>query len=189
MVGNKIYKNNGDETFTKYTVGPGGNPEYGIFWGDYNNDGFLDILAIGSRYLKENNYIRKMDCTIIYKNNRKGSFRDSVLFKEYNSPIGWGDYNNDSFLDILIQFIVVSPNNTYSNAAIYKNNGNGSFSNLTGIPLIGVTGAGAWADYNNDGFLDILLAGKPSYSRNQPSIAPISKIYKNNCDETFSDQT
>lgn len=83
----------------------------------------------------------------------------TILF-EGNSHASWGDYNNDDRLDILI------------GSKIYKNNGDKTFTEQTGISL--PDGAGSWGDYNNDGFLDILVG---------------SKIYKNNGNETFTEQT
>jgi hypothetical protein len=72
----------------------------------------------------------------------------------------------------------------YPVSKIYKNNGDGTFTEQTSISLTGVSGSSvAWGDYDNDGDLDILLTG------NNSSNVPVSKIYKNNGDGTFTEQT
>ena len=70
--------------------------------------------------------------------------------------VDWGDYDNDGDLDILIT------GETYSgeDSKIYKNNGDGTFTEQTGISLTGVSySSAAWGDYDNDGDLDIVLSG------------------------------
>ncbi|MGD8780702.1 MAG: FG-GAP-like repeat-containing protein [Ignavibacteria bacterium] len=97
-------------------------------WGDYDNDGDLDILLTGacsSGYISE-----------IYKNNGDGTFSNSgiSLTGVYRGSVVWGDYNNDGDLDILL----TGEDSDYNAVSkIYKNNGDGSFSD-SGISLIGV---------------------------------------------------
>ncbi|HEY4785945.1 MAG TPA: VCBS repeat-containing protein, partial [Bacteroidales bacterium] len=171
----KIYKNNGDGTFTEQTgIQLIGVTRGAVAWGDYNNDGFLDILLTG--------YAKTGSISIIYKNNGEGNFIEqkgiNLIPVEYSS-VAWGDYNNDGRLDILL-----SGNANYSDGGyiskIYKNNGDGTFSDQTNALLSETQyGSVAWGDYNNDGYLDILLTGSSN----------LVKIYKNNGDGTFSDQT
>ena len=67
---------------------------------------------------------------------------------------------------------------------MYHNNGNNTFTEQTSIHLAGVwSGTSTWGDYDNDGNLDIYLAGNGPYLGNN------SKIYRNNGDNTFSEQT
>jgi predicted nucleotidyltransferase len=75
-----------------------------------------------------------------------------------NSYIAWGDYDNDSDLDILMC------GQTTSGTPVTKiyNNDNGSFTNIN-AGLAGVTkGAAVWGDYDIDGDLDILITGENS---------------------------
>ena len=170
----KLYKNNGDGTFTDQpSIVLTGVSHSSVAWGDYNDDGYVDILLTG--------YSTTEPVSEIYKNNGDGSFTKQTsisLTGVSDGSVAWGDYNNDGNLDIILA------GNTDSEkvSKIYKNNGDETFSEQTSISLTGVyDGSVVWGDYNNDGTLDILLTG---YTGNDI----ISKIYKNNGDGTFSEQ-
>ena len=157
----KIYKNT-NGSFSDISAGLTGVYESSADWGDYDNDGDLDILLTGH---DGSNYISK-----IYKNTN-GSFSDisAGLAGVYYSSTAWGDYNNDGDLDILL----TGYDGSNYISKIYKNT-NGSFSDisagLTGVYL----GSAAWGDYDNDGDLDILLTGYGGYPDYQTS-----KVYRN----------
>jgi len=176
----KIYKNNGDNTFTEQTgISLTGVKNSSVAWGDYDNDGNLDILLTGYYFDGADNYVSK-----IYKNNGDNSFTEQTgisLTGVERSSVAWGDYDNDRDLDILL----AGWNGSDCFSKIYKNNGDNTFTEQTGISLIGVIGSVAWGDYDNDGYLDILLSG----SYNDGAWKPVSKIYKNNGDNTFTEQT
>ena len=128
-----------------------------VAWGDYDNDGDLDILLTGE---SKAGFISK-----IYRNDA-GVFvdiADPILFGVRGSAVAWGDYDNDGDLDILLTgsgFI----------SKIYRND-NGSFFDIA-APLVGIgAGSVAWGDYDSDGDLDILMSG---YSSGE-----IFKIYRN----------
>jgi len=174
----RIYHNNRNGTFTYVDAGLPGVESSAAAWGDYDNDGSLDILLTG---YSSGGYISR-----IYRNNRNATFTNinANLQGVYASSVAWGDYNNDGYLDILL----TGTTNTYASGAIsrvYRNNGNGTFTdigaNLPGVYSTGSYGSVAWGDYNNDGYLDILLTG---YS---PTFGEISRIYRNNGDDTFTD--
>ncbi|MDD1474815.1 VCBS repeat-containing protein, partial [Dolichospermum sp. ST_sed4] len=146
-----------------------------VAWGDYDNDGDLDILLTG--------WTGSVPVSKIYRNNGGNSFDEQTgitLMGVSAGSVAWGDYDNDGDLDILL----TGSNSSYQPVSkIYRNNGNNSFTEQTGITLIGVTGSSvAWGDYDNDGDLDILLTGSLATGR-------ISKIYSNNGDNSFSEQT
>ncbi len=148
-----------------------------LAWGDYNNDSFEDLLLTGED--EDGNRISK-----IYKNNNgNGTFTDinAGLAGVYYSSVAWGDYDNDTYLDILLTGKDANDNRI---SKIYKNNnGNGTFTEQTQIELTGVfLSSVAWGDYNNDTYLDILLTGEDENSNR------ISKIYRNNTGNgTFTD--
>jgi len=85
----------------------------------------------------------------------------------------WGDYNNDGHLDLF--------DSSYGPAHLYKNNGNGTFADVTGSMGVVVPSDGrgtAWGDYNNDGYLDLFL-GYPGGNH----------LLRNKGNETFEDVT
>jgi len=141
-------------------------------WGDYDNDGDLDIVLNGdvSKVINSIYFISK-----IYKNNGDNSFTeqtDIILIGARYGSVDWGDYDNDGDLDLLL----TGAYGTGYISKIYKNNGNSEnygFTEQTDIIIEGVySSSSAWGDYDNDGDLDILITG---YGDNHE----ISKIYKN----------
>jgi hypothetical protein len=172
----KIYKNNGNGTFSENTLGEGALNRLrntSVAWGDYNSDGRPDILLTGNT---GSTYVSK-----IYTNNGAGTFSedtvaDSGLAKVSSGSVAWGDYNSDSYPDILLTGYT---GKTYV-SKIYKNNRNGTFTAVSKAVLTGVrSGSAAWGDYNSDGKLDILLTGSTAKGR-------VSRIYRNNGNDTFT---
>jgi hypothetical protein len=165
---NLLYHNEGHGQFTRITNGAVAN-EIGRFgacaWGDYDNDGYFDLL-VGS-YGPGNN--------VLYHNNRDGTFskvtRDIVATDPIHcDSVAWGDYDNDGFLDLLVSGEVAP----YQHAFLYHNNGDGTFTKvMTGSPVndIGEGRNCALVDYNRDGFLDIWIAHSFGY---------LNSLYKNN---------
>ena len=174
----EIYKNNGDNTFTKQSqVSLAGVSSSSVSWGDYDNDRDLDILLTGYYGISK-----------IYKNYGDYVFADqtgiSLRGLSYTSS-AWGDYNNDGNLDILLTGDPGS-GSSWNYSLIYTNTGENDFSE--DISLSGVSsGSVAWGDYNNDGHLDVLLTG---YYRFDLYVhEPASQIYKNNGDNSFTAQS
>ena len=162
--------------FTESGISLEGVAGSSVAWGDYDNDGDLDILLTGGDS-------SSWRFSIIYKNNGDGSFTELTganLSPVNESASAWGDYDNDGDLDILL---TGSPNSGGATTKIYKNNGSDSFTELTSANLTGVFIASvAWGDYDNDGDLDILLTGYDGSN-------PISKIYKNEGNDSFVELT
>jgi fibronectin type 3 domain-containing protein len=135
-----------------------------VAWGDYDNDGDLDVLLTGRPGLL--NPIAK-----IYRNDGAGNFADinAPLAGVYRSTAVWGDYDNDGDLDILL---AGTTNDITAIAEVYRND-NGNFAE-TFVSLTGVDrSAAAWGDYDNDGDLDVLLTGDAQGSPDK------LKIYRN----------
>ena len=88
--------------------------------------------------------------------------QDPAFYTEMTAAgtLAWADYNNDGLLD----YFIVSGQGEGSHIGLYRNNGNGDFTNVTEecgelayCPLS--AGAAAWIDYDNDGNLDLIIAG------------------------------
>jgi len=111
-LGNVLYRNNGDGTFTDVTATSGTNDNtntWAAVWGDYDNDGFLDLFVArpGTNILGPGN------ANILYHNNGDGTFTDVAATEgvaletdhdtEAHKLAAWGDYDNDGFLDLIVQ--------------------------------------------------------------------------------------
>jgi hypothetical protein len=165
---NRLYRNNGDGTFTRMTNASIGSIVTNLShsgtcaWGDYDGDGYLDLFVVNI----------KQERSFLYHNNGDGSFTQvtgpivtnglSGWFDIGNNPAScaWGDYDNDGFLDLLT---------TDSGASapfvnfLYHNNGDGTFTKVTtGSPVNEFSGTygACWVDYDNDGFLDLFASRK-----------------------------
>jgi hypothetical protein len=172
----------------------------GAAWGDYDNDGFLDLYAAnyGADIAAKTHAIEP---NLLYHNNRNGTFTNVIdaagvsgnavcpkkVLQSAGAPgftyIGgtrpkqsyqpiWFDYNNDGKIDLFIATDSgVSP--------LYKNNGDGTFSDVTenaGLCRVG-TGMGvAVGDINADGNIDLFVTNTGEYH-----------LWKNNGNGTFTD--
>jgi enediyne biosynthesis protein E4 len=199
-----LYHNNRDGTFTDVTAKAGvGTPCWamGAVVGDYNNDGWPDLL------------VTCFGGVVLYRNNGDGTFTDVTKAAGLSGDTGWatgavfGDYDNDGWDDLFVSHYVNldlkdlpefgsaktcvykgiqvqcgprglkgSPDN------LYHNNGNGTFTDVSkeaGVDdpkhQFGLTAI--WSDFDNDGKLDLFVAndGQPNY------------LYRNSGNGTFSE--
>ena len=166
-----IYRNNGDGTFTDIGAGLPAVQEAAAAWGDYNNDGYLDVALSGYSFAAGGRITR------IYRNNGNGTFTQVADLAAVNDgALAWGDYNNDGRLDLVLQGGSAGGRVTQ----LYRNDGNDVFTEVsTSFPAV-YKGAFAWGDYDNDGWQDLLLTG-------DSSSGSITKLYHNNGDGTFTD--
>jgi hypothetical protein len=151
----KIYRNDiGNFIEISTSITPLSNAgSNGCAWGDYDNDGRIDLAIVGSDNL--GNYTSK-----IYHNNGNGIFNDinAELVSVQSGAIAWGDYDSDGDLDLLLTGGITSP--YIGVTKIYKND-SGNFVDIE-ANLSGTDGQGPiakWGDYDNDGDLDVLIAG------------------------------
>jgi hypothetical protein len=185
-----LLRNNGNGTFTDVTAQAGLlDPVNSIsaVWADYDNDGFLDLFICCEGQPNR-----------LYHNRGNGTFEEVAaragLTGDGTASKGaaWIDFDNDGYPDLFV-------NNLAGTAKLYRNNGNGTFTDVTtkmGIdgPLKGFS---CWAwDFDNDGWPDIFatsydrtiadvvlgLTGKP-HGRNS------NKLYRNMQGKGFKDVT
>jgi len=169
--GNKLFRNDGGGTFVDATSGPlGDDPAcgVGVAWGDFNNDGDLDI------------YLVNCDSTNkLFRNDGGGTFVDAT-----SGPLGGpgdaravacADYDNDGDLDIYLVNGAMLPNK------LFRNDGGLVFVDVTSGPLgdLGSARGVDWGDYDNDGDLDIYFA---NYNEG-------NKLLRNDGGGTFVDVT
>jgi predicted nucleotidyltransferase len=148
----RLYRNLGDGTFGLVTSQL---PPLGAGlarWGDFDNDGRLDLLVMG--HTDASNRVCQ-----IRRSNGNGTFTDvgADLPGMSLGAAAWGDYDRDGDLDL----IVTGTTNGLASgirSRLLHNNGDLTFSNG---PTVGAVArsAVAWADIDNDGDLDLALAG------------------------------
>ncbi|MBL7075316.1 VCBS repeat-containing protein, partial [candidate division KSB1 bacterium] len=137
------------DTFTRITEGDVVNDtsdSYGVAWGDYDNDGDLDLYV--ATYMGPNR---------LYRNDGNEIFSEVAVQLGVNGGNGWSlgvswaDYDNDGDLDL---FVGEAQNK------LFRNDGN-SFSDVgisSGFTHLNATYSAVWADYDNDGDLDLFTA-------------------------------
>lgn len=151
---NLFYLSNGDGTFMKNNSQIVSNDQgYSetAAWGDYNNDGLLDLYVTNSAGIKKN---------YLYHNDGNNTFSkiivgDHVNDANFSRNISWVDIDSDGDLDLFVT------NENGQNENIYRNDGVNNFTKLTNGALLndgGNTNSSSWADFDNDGDLDVFLA-------------------------------
>ncbi len=144
-------------------------------WGDYDNDGDLDLIVAGADALG-------VLTATIYRNDGGNVFTDigaGLTGVDY-AAVDWGDYDNDGDLDLVIAGRV-DTGSGLSSSTIYRNDGAGSFVDIS-AGLVGLSvGSADWGDYDNDGDLDLLVTGFDIGS------ARYAIVYRNDGSDTFVD--
>jgi len=152
----KVYQNTGGGFSEVYTGSLTGVTNSSVAWGDYDNDGDLDILLMG-------NSDGGIPISKVYQNTDFGFtevYAGSLIGVEEGN-VAWGDYDNDGDLDILLTGL---DSEATRMSKVYQNTGNGFSEVYTGSLASAGWSDAAWGDYDNDGDLDILLAGQDDSS-------------------------
>jgi hypothetical protein len=164
-----LLHNKGNGVFDDVTIASGlGEPiaTESAAWGDYDNDGRLDLFVCGE-YLPQHDVSGpaltgepdpRNRCRL-YHNVGSGRFVDvaqeaGVLNERWAKGSAWGDYDNDGQIDLFVSNMDGPPR-------LYRNTGNGRFQDVA--PSLGIFGPPhgfpcMYWDYDNDGWLDILVA-------------------------------
>jgi hypothetical protein len=159
-VPDRLFRNRGDGTFEDITLAAGVNKEFGAGFGvvaaDYNLDGWIDIYVANDG-----------DPNQLWINNGDGTFRNEALWAgaainsegsaEASMGVDADDFDEDGDDDIFMTHIMEETN------TLYVNDGTGLFEDRTGAAglaaiSLGKTGFGTgWFDFDNDGWLDLLI--------------------------------
>ena len=150
------------------------NPPQGTCTGaamaDYDRDGWVDLyICLYSYYQGADQYRYPMPYddaengppNFLLRNNRDGTFRDvtkETKLDQNNTRFSfccaWGDYNGDNWPDLYVV-------NDFGRKNLYRNNGNGTFTDVApqaGVEDIGAGMSGAWIDFQNRGRDDLYVA-------------------------------
>jgi enediyne biosynthesis protein E4 len=185
------------ERYLPETIGPGC-----VFF-DFDNDGWLDIFFVNSGPADFYNPSEPIK-NALYRNNQQGGFIDvtdkSGLAggKYFGMGAAAADFDGDGWQDLYVT--------AYGRNTLYRNNGNGTFSDVTekaGVAAPNWSTCATWFDYDNDGLLDLFVSNFVHYSkflscgdkranRNYYCIPRVfkprpSQLFRNNGNGTFSD--
>ncbi len=150
---------------------------------DFDNDGFLDLFTTAYDPCAP---------AILFRNRGDGRFTDRSTAAGLTHQLGGfnavqTDYNNDGFLDVLILRGAWQGDYGRQRNSLLRNNGDGSFRDVTDDAGLAYpaypTQAGAWADYDGDGDLDLFVGNE---AESQTVHYP-SQLFRNNGDGTFTD--
>ncbi|HEX7880920.1 MAG TPA: VCBS repeat-containing protein, partial [Candidatus Eisenbacteria bacterium] len=149
----QLFRNNGAGVFTDVAAAAGvtgGAVSTGeqAAWGDYDNDGDLDLA------------VAVIGTNLLYRNNGNSTFTSVGAAAGVNHTgagslgLSWCDYDGDGFIDLFVGTID-------ANDKLYRNNGNGTFTDMAAAAGVGGAGedtfGGIWADYDLDNDADLFV--------------------------------
>ena len=178
---NLLFINNGDGSFSTVISGPvvsDISTSSGGCFGDFNNDGYLDLFV--QNYFGNNNHF--------YLNQGNGIFSkvtSGIIVSDggysFNSSVV--DFNNDGNLDVFVDNGAFT--GTGGNNFLYQGNGDGTFNKIIYGEIVNdgeQSLSSGWCDYDEDGDMDLFVANGGTFNY----IGIDNFLYKNNNDSTFT---
>lgn len=162
----------------------------GAGWLDYDGDGDLDLYMTNSAGRRNR----------LFRNDGNGSFTPvgiaaGVANAGGNTGVTIADIDNDGHPDIFLtgDGAIAESGEFATPKKLYVNNGDGTFSDITrtsGIPFPNPGLMATFGDIDNDGYLDLFVAGAEAiFGNGDEGPHKISRLYRNNGDRTFTDIT
>jgi len=163
LVVTELFRND-KGTFTRVNLGLTGLKLNDAAWGDYDNDGDLDLVINGETQQG------KLE-TQLYKNQSNQYFSPVFpgFIKVRSGSVDWGDMDHDGDLDLLL----TGESALGPVSKVYRNDRFDQFTDLNADIIVLYLCDGDWDDYDNDGDLDVLVSGM---SKN---FEFISRVYRN----------
>ena len=158
----KYFENDGHGNYNDKTIEAGISGITGglnMLHGDYNNDGFEDVIILRGAWLGMGNHPNSL-----LKNNGDGTFIDvtkevGFYSKHPTQTASFVDYNNDGWLDI---FVGNESFGQFRNPCeLFENQGDGTFKEVAsaiGLSVISGIKGSTWGDIDNDGDMDVYLS-------------------------------
>ncbi|MBL0156933.1 MAG: VCBS repeat-containing protein [Bryobacterales bacterium] len=143
----------------------------GVAWGDYDNDGFDDLLVVSGGGALNLPPAQRAP-SLLYRNLGDGRFETVQAFPDtriLGMGAAWADYNNDGWLDLVIT--------GYDTILLYRNE-RGQLVQDKRMPSPNGFWAGAsWGDYNRDGYQDLYICGYVKYLPGKGDVASNTKQF------------
>ena len=176
----------------------------GVAFLDFDRDGLLDMYFVNGGETPKGK-CKSPVRNALYRNLGDGTFDDVALkagvdrIDFFGMGVAVADYDNDGFPDLFVT--------GYPSSNLFRNNGNGTFTDVTAKASVKNDGewaaSAAWFDYDRDGFLDLFVTNYVTFSLTEPRRCEYSGIpvycgqtayegrsptlYHNNGDGTFKD--
>lgn len=171
---NKLFRNDGEARFVEIPGALGlDDPSHSrtSVWGDYDDDGDMDVYLVNGRGEKCLLYRNDVDTTGLFTDvTDEMGVGDA---ERYANGASWADYDNDGDLDLYVTSRDGCPNRLYRNEV---SEGNGFVETGEMQDLHGRGMGGSWGDFDGDGDLDYYLVS--GYYGTVPN-----RLYLNNCSE------